>query len=285
MLELWTAADAEPSHTDDAVSLAALVAHDPAALVVAEEHGRIVGSVIAAWDGWRGSIYRLVVAPSHRRQGLARRLVGHAEDRLSEAGAGAAAGHRGGDRPASHRLLALDRLGAAGRAPPVREGLTGSDRCHSGGVPEHPDGGGMDRLALGRRIGERCRLAGAFTLRSGQTSTTYFDKYLFESDPVMLGRSPPWRSPWSPPGSRSSPAWSSAVFPWPPPSRWPPAFPAAFVRKQAKRYGTAKLAEGVRFEGRRVLVVEDVITTGGPGRRSRPGPFGSGAPRSMRCSV
>jgi hypothetical protein len=69
VLELWSAADAEPSHTDDAYSLAALVAHDPAALVVAEEHERIVGSVIAAWDGWRGSVYRLVVAPSHRRQG------------------------------------------------------------------------------------------------------------------------------------------------------------------------------------------------------------------------
>jgi ribosomal protein S18 acetylase RimI-like enzyme len=87
VLELWSAADAEPSHTDDADSLVALVAHDSAALVVAEEHGRIVGSVIAAWDGWRGSVYRLVVAPSHRRQGLARVLVGHAEDRLSEAGA------------------------------------------------------------------------------------------------------------------------------------------------------------------------------------------------------
>jgi ribosomal protein S18 acetylase RimI-like enzyme len=43
--------------------------------------------VIAAWDGWRGSIYRLVVAPSHQRQGLARRLVGHAETRLSAVGA------------------------------------------------------------------------------------------------------------------------------------------------------------------------------------------------------
>src|SRR5690606_30706921 len=39
--------------------------------------------------------------------------------------------------------------------------------------------------------------------------------------------------------------------------------PAAFVRKEAKEYGTAKLAEGTTVEGRRVLVVEDVITTGG----------------------
>jgi orotate phosphoribosyltransferase len=44
--------------------------------------------------------------------------------------------------------------------------------------------------------------------------------------------------------------------------------PAAFVRKQAKRYGTAKLAEGADVDGRRVLVVEDVITTGGDVVRS-----------------
>jgi ribosomal protein S18 acetylase RimI-like enzyme len=87
VLQLWREAGAEPSHTDNAASLAALVAHDPAALLVAVEGGHIVGSVIAAWDGWRGSVYRLVVAPSHRRRGLARRLVGQAEARLSEAGA------------------------------------------------------------------------------------------------------------------------------------------------------------------------------------------------------
>ena len=35
------------------------------------------------------------------------------------------------------------------------------------------------------------------------------------------------------------------------------------VRKEAKTYGTAKLAEGPEIDGRRILVVEDVITTGG----------------------
>jgi orotate phosphoribosyltransferase len=39
--------------------------------------------------------------------------------------------------------------------------------------------------------------------------------------------------------------------------------PAAFVRKQAKAYGTARLAEGADIEGKRVTVIEDVITTGG----------------------
>jgi orotate phosphoribosyltransferase len=44
--------------------------------------------------------------------------------------------------------------------------------------------------------------------------------------------------------------------------------PVAFVRKEAKTYGTAKLAEGADVDGRRVLVVEDVVTTGGQVVRS-----------------
>ena len=87
MLALWRHADAEPSHTDDVESLERLIAHDGGALMVAESDRQIVGTVIAGWDGWRGSIYRLVVAPSRRRAGLGRRLVRAAEDRLSTGGA------------------------------------------------------------------------------------------------------------------------------------------------------------------------------------------------------
>jgi ribosomal protein S18 acetylase RimI-like enzyme len=87
VLRLWSTAGAEPSHTDDTASLAALIRHDPSALIVAEDGASIVGSVIAGWDGWRGSIYRLVVAHSHRRLGLGTRLLHRAEERLSAEGA------------------------------------------------------------------------------------------------------------------------------------------------------------------------------------------------------
>jgi ribosomal protein S18 acetylase RimI-like enzyme len=87
ILALWREADAEPTHTDDVASVTKLLHHDPAALIVADEGGTLVGSVIAGWDGWRGGIYRLVVTPSHRRQGLARRLLDAAEQRLDERGA------------------------------------------------------------------------------------------------------------------------------------------------------------------------------------------------------
>jgi len=51
------------------------------------QQGRIVGSVIGGWDGWRGNIYRLAVAPEARRRGLARRLVQEAEHVMQTKGA------------------------------------------------------------------------------------------------------------------------------------------------------------------------------------------------------
>jgi ribosomal protein S18 acetylase RimI-like enzyme len=64
-----------------------LLEYDPDSLLVAEAEDQLVGSVIAAWDGWRGSIYRLVVLPSERRRGLGRRLLSLAQDRLDGLGA------------------------------------------------------------------------------------------------------------------------------------------------------------------------------------------------------
>jgi len=41
-------------------------------------------------------------------------------------------------------------------------------------------------IELARAVDARCRLRGAFVLRSGQVATEYFDKYLFESDRALL---------------------------------------------------------------------------------------------------
>ena len=86
VLAFWEAA-AEPTSTDSADALDALFRRDPDALIVAEADGTIVGSVIAGWDGWRGSVYRLAVAPHHRRRGLGRALLRAAEDHLAGFGA------------------------------------------------------------------------------------------------------------------------------------------------------------------------------------------------------
>src|SRR5207248_6337640 len=87
VLELWRQADATPGVTDTADDLRRAVADSPAHVLVAEVGGRVVGSVIGAFDGWRGNLYRLAVHPDHRRQGVARALVAGVEKRLAEQGA------------------------------------------------------------------------------------------------------------------------------------------------------------------------------------------------------
>jgi ribosomal protein S18 acetylase RimI-like enzyme len=87
VLAVWLAAGAVPSVTDDAASLHRLLAVSGDGLLVAELRGRVVGTLIAGWDGWRGNLYRLAVLPEHRRRGVARRLVAEGERRLAEKGA------------------------------------------------------------------------------------------------------------------------------------------------------------------------------------------------------
>jgi ribosomal protein S18 acetylase RimI-like enzyme len=87
ILSFWLEATEIASTTDDLAGLQTLFDHDPDALVVATEDGAIVGTLIAAWDGWRAAFYRLAVRPSHRRQGLARALVAEGEARLRQHGA------------------------------------------------------------------------------------------------------------------------------------------------------------------------------------------------------
>jgi ribosomal protein S18 acetylase RimI-like enzyme len=87
VLALWQRAGAIPSPTDTLVELEQLVTYQDDGLLVAVENGVIVGSVIGGWDGWRGNIYRLAVAPEARRHGLARRLVDDAVRVLNARGA------------------------------------------------------------------------------------------------------------------------------------------------------------------------------------------------------
>jgi ribosomal protein S18 acetylase RimI-like enzyme len=87
ILALWHESRGSLGKTDDRASLRALIEHDRDALLVAEIDRRIVGSLIAVWDGWRGNLYRLTVHPTCRRQGIAHRLVAAGENRLRAIGA------------------------------------------------------------------------------------------------------------------------------------------------------------------------------------------------------
>ena len=72
---------------DDDKSLARLSRRNPGLVLVATESGRIIGSALGAWDGRRGWIYHVATAASHRRAGVARRLVEQVERGLRDLGA------------------------------------------------------------------------------------------------------------------------------------------------------------------------------------------------------
>jgi orotate phosphoribosyltransferase len=107
------------------------------------------------------------------------------------------------------------------------------------------------------------RLTGAFTLRSGAVSNEYFDKYLFESDPAILRSIAAQLAGLVPPPTEILAGLELGGVPVATALSLETGLPVAFVRKVAKTYGTAKLAEGPDLKGRRVLVVEDVVTSGG----------------------
>jgi ribosomal protein S18 acetylase RimI-like enzyme len=88
VLQLWQQADVSPPSKSDSIDgLIRLMDSDGAVLLVATADGRIVGSVIGGWDGWRGNIYRLAVAPDYRRRGIAKRLVKDVSRALFDKGA------------------------------------------------------------------------------------------------------------------------------------------------------------------------------------------------------
>ncbi len=87
VLLLWVQTGTTPSVTDTADQLRRTIASGAALVLLADASGRVVGSVIGGFDGWRGNLYRLAVHPEYRRRGIARALVREVERRLAERGA------------------------------------------------------------------------------------------------------------------------------------------------------------------------------------------------------
>lgn len=121
----------------------------------------------------------------------------------------------------------------------------------------------MTRNELAKAVYEISHLTGQFLLRSGQTSTEYFDKYRFEAQPEILRHIARQLAPHIPAGTEVLAGLEVGGIPVATALALETGIPCAFVRKKAKDYGTCQFAEGLDVKGKRVCVIEDVVTTGG----------------------
>ncbi|HRJ49153.1 MAG: orotate phosphoribosyltransferase [Phycisphaeraceae bacterium] len=128
----------------------------------------------------------------------------------------------------------------------------------------------VDRDSLARAIAKASLLRGSFTLRSGRTSSFYLDKYLFSTRPEVLG---PLAELFADRIRRLAADTGHAIvrlagaelggIPLVTAASLRMGLPCVFVRNSKKDYGTAKQLEGALAPGDRVVLLEDVATTGG----------------------
>jgi len=121
----------------------------------------------------------------------------------------------------------------------------------------------MTRSELAQAIYRVSHLTGRFRLRSGAESNEYFDKYRFESDPVLLRAIGVALLPLIPPHTDALAGLELGGVPIATVLGQLSGLPVVFVRKAAKEYGTGRVIEGADPAGRTMLIVEDVVTSGG----------------------
>jgi len=121
----------------------------------------------------------------------------------------------------------------------------------------------MTKNDLAKEIYNVAHITGEFLLRSGKISNEYFDKYKFESDPTLLDSISFYMKELIPDKTEILAGLEMGGIPLASAISLKTNTPVIFVRKKAKEYGTRKLAEGTDFKGKKVCIIEDVVTTGG----------------------
>ena len=116
---------------------------------------------------------------------------------------------------------------------------------------------------LAARIRRCAKVSGRFVLRSGAVSNTYFDKYQFEADSLLLRDIARELAALVPEGTQVLAGLELGGIPIVTMLSQVTGLPAAFIRKQPKEYGTCRYAEGADLTGKRFVLIEDVVSSGG----------------------
>lgn len=121
----------------------------------------------------------------------------------------------------------------------------------------------MNYEEIAKRIADVALLHGDFTLRSGRKSNYYLDKYRFETDPVVLRELGKMLAAHVTPDVQRLAGPELGAVPLAAAAAMASGVPAIFIRNQKKEYGSNKQIEGIFNPGETVLLIEDIMTTGG----------------------
>jgi ribosomal protein S18 acetylase RimI-like enzyme len=82
VVQLWTECELVRPWNDPHRDIHRKMTVQPELFLVAERDGEVVGTAMVGFDGHRGWVNYLAVAPAHRRSGYARALMARAEHEL-----------------------------------------------------------------------------------------------------------------------------------------------------------------------------------------------------------
>ncbi len=118
-------------------------------------------------------------------------------------------------------------------------------------------------MKLAKRILNKSKIFGEFTLRSGRVSESYFDKYQFESEPVLLSDIAKEMSKLIPQDIDIIAGLEMGGIPLVTMLSQHSGLDCAFIRKKPKEYGTCRYSEGASLIDKNVILIEDVVSSGG----------------------
>ena len=118
-------------------------------------------------------------------------------------------------------------------------------------------------MTLAKRILDKSKIFGNFTLRSGKVSDSYFDKYQFESDPILLSDIAKEMIKLIPQNTDVIAGLEMGGIPIVTMLSQYSGLDCAFIRKKPKKYGTCRYSEGAELINKEVILIEDVVSSGG----------------------